>query len=344
MSGVVRHPRLLVLADGAVLPGVIEANVVSNNHFAADRFRVTVAAGGDQLGLLARDGMVIEIQVSLDDGVSYARLLTGEADRVAFDPLRGIISIDGRDLAARLIETRAGESFANLTASEIATLLAARHQLAADVQTTTQLVGRSWEQGRDRLMLNRFGSVTTEWDLLVLLAGREGFDLWVSGRTLHFRPGRAGAITLSPADVVGLRLERALTLAGDVEVLVKSWSALRHRGFSQSARRAGAAGRRAQRYICSVPGLTEDEALQMAERRLAEITRHQRVVTLDMPGELAMVPRMKMSLMATGTDFDRDYWIDRVDRRISMAHGFRQSVHACNSNDVGKEGGSWSDS
>jgi len=39
----VRQPRLRVLANGAELPGVISASVTSNNHFAADRFHLTVA-------------------------------------------------------------------------------------------------------------------------------------------------------------------------------------------------------------------------------------------------------------------------------------------------------------
>lgn len=33
----VRQPRLQVLADGAVLPGAVSAEVNSNNHLAADR-------------------------------------------------------------------------------------------------------------------------------------------------------------------------------------------------------------------------------------------------------------------------------------------------------------------
>ena len=39
---------------------------------------------------------------------------------------------------------------------------------------------------------------TTEWDLLATLAGWEGFDVWVSGTTLHFRPPD----TLTPPPVL----------------------------------------------------------------------------------------------------------------------------------------------
>jgi hypothetical protein len=56
MSGS-RQPRLLVLANGAALPGVIDAEVVSNNHYAADRFRVSVAINADTVGTTALVGL-----------------------------------------------------------------------------------------------------------------------------------------------------------------------------------------------------------------------------------------------------------------------------------------------
>ena len=165
--------------------------------------------------------------------------------------------------------------------------------------------------------------------MLVALAAVEGVDVWVAGETLHFRPRAAARpVVLTPGAVSGLRLERALTLAGDIEVVVRSWNVLRRKAFAQTARRGGTRGGRAQRYVYVVPGLTPDEAQTLAQARLAEITRHERAVAIDMPGELAIMPRGRLGLAATGTDFDRDYWVDRVERRVSVAHGFQQSVHA----------------
>ncbi len=351
MSGTqdVRWPRLRVLAEGREVLGVFEADVVSNNHFAADSFQLGVAVAADPAGnaaLTASPGVVLDVQVSLDDGSGFTSLVQGEADQVRLDATRGVLRLEGRDLSARLIETRTAETFANLTASEIAELLAGRHGLAADVQATTRLIGRGWAQGRDVVGLGRHGRVTTEWDLLVALAGFEGFDVWVSGTTLHFRPGEAGgSVTLTPSEVSSLRLERAMTLAGDIEVVVRSWNVLQSRAFTQVARRQGTGhggkSERAQRYVYVLPGLTPDEALQVAQARLAEITRHERVVAIEMPGELEISPRGRLTLAATGTDFDQDYWVDRVARRISVAQGFRQTVHGRNSTG-GQEGSAWS--
>ena len=334
----VRQPRLRVLIDGRDVPGVFEADVVSNNHLSADLFHVSIALAADPRivnDIGNREEIRVELQLSLDGGGEYVSLIQGEADSIAIDPLRGLIRLDGRDLSGRLIETRTREVFVNQTASDIATTLASRHGLEADVVETSRIVGRNWASGRDRLGLAAYGRATTEWDLLVGLAVEEGFGVWVSGETLHFRPGadERDAVTLGPSDVSSLRLERSLTLAGDIEVVVRTWNVLRQQAFVQTARRSGGgrrSGERARRYVYVIPGLTPDEALRVAQARLAQITRHERVVAIEMPGDLTIEPRGRLQLSATGTDFDQDYWVDRVERRISVAHGFRQTVRARN--------------
>ena len=342
MSGALRRPRLEVLGNGAKLAGVCEAEVVSTNHFAADRFSVELALAADPFGLGALvDAARVEIDIRASlGGAGFVSLVQGDADVVSLDPLAGLLRLEGRDFSARLIEARGGEAFVNQTASEIATLLAGRHGLAADVQATATPVGRYWAGNRGRLVLERHGRATTEWDLLATLAGFEGFDLWVDGATLHFRPGlgRPNAV-LTPGMVRGLRLERALTLAGDVEVTVKSWLPAARSGCVETATRPGSGGR-ARRYVYIVPGLTADQAAQLASRRLAEVTRHERVVAIDMPGELDLSPRQGLTLAGTGTGFDQDYWIDRIERRLSPAHGFRQTVHARNGN-ASREAAPW---
>jgi hypothetical protein len=339
-----RQPRLLVLANGSPLVGAIDAEVINSSHYAADRFCVTLSIGVDPgafATLSALTTIRVEVQVSLDGGASFASLILGNADCLEIDPLRGTWRMSGRDLSAGLIEARTQETFANQTSSEIATTLAGRHGLQADVQTTTTVVGRYWQLEHDRIVLNRFASVTTEWDLLVLLAGLEGFDAWVTGTTLHFRAPvatpapeavlRAAATPDGPANVTGLRLERALNLAQDIQVTVKSWNSRQQRAFVRQATRAGAGGNM-QDYVYVVPNLAPDDALHYAQNRLAELIQHERCVGAEMPGELSLAPRTMLRLEGTGTDFDQAYWIGRVERRISMRHGFTQMVHAKNTN------------
>jgi len=256
------------------------------------------------------------------------------------------LTLHGRDYAARLIEARTQETFANQTSSEIATTIAARHGLIADAQSTTTPVGRYWQLEHDRVTLDQFSRTTTEWDLLTTLAGHKGFDLWVTGTTLHFRPAatsatpnailRPVATLTGPANVTTLRLERSLTLARDIEVTVKSWNNRQQAAFIQTARRTsqgqgqGKAGGPPQKYVYVVPNLTPDDALKLAQRKLAELSAHERLVTADMPGELALAPRQQIRLEGTGTGFDQPYWIDSIDRHLHFARGFTQRLHARN--------------
>jgi len=251
MSGVldpsVRQSRLRVLANGSEVAGVIEASVSSNNHFAADCFRVTLAAVPTTLA--GTVDITLDVQFSLDGGASFTSLVQGVVDLLDLDPVQGTLTLTGRDLTAALIETRTQDTFANQTSSEIATILAGRHGLAANVTATTTPVGRYWELEHDRLLLNDFSRATTEWDLLVELAQHEGFDVWVSGTALYFQPPqpsnapqavlRPVATTAGPVNVVSLRLERALTLAGAIEVTVKSWHSRLGTACVQTARNGG---------------------------------------------------------------------------------------------------------
>jgi len=222
-----------------------------------------------------------------------------------------------------LIETRTQETFANRTSSEITSLLAQRHNLTPRVTATTTPVGRYYQSEHDRTTLDQFSHATTEWDLLVFLARQEGFDVFVQGQTLYFQPTTQTvdlAVSLQPRDAIALKLERSLTLARDIEVVVKSWNSRQNNAFVQTARApgcgAGGSGGSPQRYVFIQPNLTPDDALKLAQRKLAELTRHERTIRMSLPGELSLSPRSMIALEGTGTEFDQVYYVDVIERRL----------------------------
>ena len=337
-----RAPRLQVLVNGVAAPNPVVADIVSNNHYAADTFRVTLALGSSPAGpwCSVRD-MAVDIQISLDAGSTWTSLLQGSVDTVEFAPLTGTVRLAGRDRTAALIEARTQETFANQTASDIASLLAARQNLAADVATTTSLVGRYWQLEHDRTTLNQFGQATTDWDLLVSLAQHEGFDVWIDAATLHFQPVmpangvatvlRASSTQDGPANVIGLHLDRALALADDIEVTVKSWNARAQTAFVQTAASgvsANGAGNAPRRYVYLVPNLAPDAALKLAEQKLSTLIRQERIMSADLPGELQLRPRMQVQLAGTNTEFDQVYWIEEIARRLDVQSGFTERIRA----------------
>ena len=49
-----------------------------------------------------------------------------------------------------------------------------------------------------------------------------------------------------------------------------------------------------------------------------------------MPGDLTLDPRSMIQLTGTKTDFDQTYFVDEIDRHLSMEIGFVQHVRAKN--------------
>jgi phage protein D len=203
------------------------------------------------------------------------------------------------------------------------------------------------------MTLNDFTRVTTEWDLLTFLAQEEGFSVWVSGNTLNFQPvppptQNPVVITLSggqdpwvTSNAATVRLRRALTLARDIQVTVQSWSSRTASAFKVTAKAtgakkasasatAGAGQTTTQNYVYTRPNLTHAQAQALANQKLAELSAHERVVTITMAGETSMTPRQGLQIMGTGTNFDLAYYITEINRHID-AEGFGQTVTAKNS-------------
>ena len=324
------------------MPGAIEAEVLSNNYYGADRFIVSLALGSNsnygaaQFWASTVD-ILVEVQFSLDSGASFTSLVMGAVDNVSIDPVHGFVHLAGRDLAASLIEARTQESFTNQTSSEIAILLAERHDLEPQVFKTTNPVGRYYQNEHDRVTFDQFSHSTTEWDLLVFLARQEGFDVFVEGQALYFQPSTNVtdiALTLRPTDVVAIRLGRELTLARSMQVIVKSWNSRENTVFVQKAvaSASDASTRRGpQSYVFIKPNLAPNDALDFAQKRLAELMRHERTVEIEMPGELALTSRSMIALDGTGTDFDQVYRVDAIERRLDPHRGMTQCVRATNS-------------
>jgi phage protein D len=310
----------------------MDLDVLVNAHFAAGRFRLRAAMPAVQADTLLDADTVLDLQICL--GGLPTSLIQGQADSIHIDPIRNTIEIDGRDLTARLLDARTQETFANQTASEIATTLAGRHNLTPVVTATTTLAGRYYGAEHDRITLGQFSRATTEWDLLSFLAAREGFDVFVTGQTLYFQP-RSQTTTpllLTPGDCITLSLEQALTLARDIEVTVKSWNTRHQAAFTQTARSTakGSRGGAPQRIVVVRPNLQPNDALQLAQRILADLSSHERIVHADLPGELTLTSRSQITLSGTGTDFDQTYYIAELDRHFSLAHGYTQRLRLKN--------------
>jgi hypothetical protein len=122
-----------------------------------------------------------------------------------------------------------------------------------------------------------------------------------------------------------------MTLAGDIEVTVKSWNSQQQSAFTQTARRSLSSSDGSgltRSYIYVRPNLTTDGALQMAQNKLATLASHEFVMTATMPGELVLSPRATVTLVGTGSAFDQNYVIDEIVRHFDAQQGFEQTLRA----------------
>jgi len=358
----VRQPRMKVLANGAEIR-CLSAEVHSNNHYRADTFSIEAAlsAGsandakfwGDQTTVL------IDIQFGFATGASgtasFTSVFQGEIDHLDLHIPTGLIRADGRDLTARLIDSKTHETFLNKTSSQIATDLAGRHGLTPVVTETQGLVSRFYKQDHDRITLGQFSKTTTEWDLLTYLAQNEGYDAYVKGQELHFEPSTdastssAIVVNYAPAtqggqsaspvcDVIDLRLERSLTLAKDIKVVAQSWHSgkgARVKSEVATAQGSGAsagggAKDAAQTVFRVYPNKTKDELDKIAKALLEELSRHERVITYSQPGEAALTARSMVRLQGTGSSWDQLYYVDTISRSMRFDGGFVQHVRCKN--------------
>ena len=305
------------------MPGVIDASVWSNNYLAADRFHVRLAAAAGGLALVDVPEVRLEVQAGFQDG--WTGLVVGEADSVSLNPVQGIVDVEGRDLSALLVDNRVNETFANRTSSEIAQELGGRHGLSVDATATETLVGRYYQSEHDRLTMGQFARTMSEWDLLAYLAGQEGFDLFMDGDTLRFGPRDASdVVTVDVSECTDARLDHSLMMERTIEVTVQSWDQRGAEAVVETVQ-GGGSGRNWKHSVVK-PNLPAVEAERLAQRILSDLIRHQRHVTLSMPGELTINARRLVALSGSQTAWDGTYAVSEVHRQLDARRGFTQRV------------------
>ncbi len=319
----VETPQIRISVSGVVISGLTALEITSLGYFEADRFQLDFALGSGPLGSIdyfAGLGLqVLTIEAAIG-GLGYLTLLVGQIDNVQIRLADQMAILSGRDLSCLLLDSQVSESFVNQTASQIATVIAQRHQLAANVTQTNTLVGQYYELAHARVALGQYARATTEWGLLVELAQAEGFDLSVTGTTLNFGPtAPSDPVFVTPASFLDLSLDMAASLATGLSV--KSWNT---RNKAVVSANAGSGTAR----VMIRPNLTQDLAQEMASAQLATLSRHGVVLEGRMPADVTLLPGMGMVLGGTGSVFDQSYTVAMVTRMLSTRSGFVQMVRA----------------
>lgn len=354
-----RRPRGVVKIDGNNA-SFLSFSVDSSTHFNADKWRVELECWNqpEDFGIFFWDDAAnVQVECLMgflgqNDDVSAlpsspTSMILGQVDNVSVDPIRGCISLSGRDLTARLIDTKTTMKWPDAVASHIVTQLANQVGLTPQVTATNTPVG----QYQDSAYSQNSRDVPM-WDIITYLAQQEGFDAYVTGTTLYFGPPQADTdsnpipVTVEvPTDTLGIssngtrvRLGRSLTLASDISVTILSHG-VKNGTIKATATRAGtkAAGSSAgkasatvQNYTIRRPNLTQDQAQTLANNTLADLTKHEKTMTVCMEGDPAVSVHRMLTLSGTGTAWDQKYYIQSIERNYEFGGPFDMEISAKN--------------
>jgi phage protein D len=339
-----RAPRAQVLANGQQIAGVERFEVTVNNHRSAATWSVTVASGADPKHTAAfwqpTADVSIEILVDADGDGTFTSLVKGRLDGTEISLEQSLVTLNGRDRVADLIETKTFKNYRNQKSSDVAAAIASGHGLTADIDPTQALVGRYYEVDHDRIQQDQFARAQTEWDLLLYLAQDEGFDCWITDDTLHFKkPIELStdpwivAVNLASgyqSNVTELRLSRHNFLDRSVQVVIKSWNTRQAKGFQvtapTSASKASASGGKSQRYVLIRANLTQDQAQQAANNLYLDILKHSRVISFTAPADIRLTIRTPLALQGSGLDYDQRYFVNEIKWTWGMTEGFKMDV------------------
>lgn len=360
-KSVVNFPRTIVLINGKPVK-VQSLTTHTTTFYTADNFNLTIPLNGqtspftfDYFSRAAQFAVQVYFGFPPDPNNFTKSDLTlvfaGETDQPIVNQVTGTVIMSGRDLTGRLIDTKTTQKFTNLTASQLATKFATEHKLTPVVTPTSTKLGVFYI--RDQTLLTR---ETTEWDLLTYAAQQEDFVVYVEANNLIFKPIPSESsppylITYKPgtneyASPVGnfkdLQFIRDMTVAQDVIVRVRvPYSPQTYSAFTVSAtahnsstsRRTGLpipSGKK-QTYSFVESGLTREQALQFAQRKLRDISRHGIKVEIKMPGDELLKKDSLIKIQGTQSAFDSVYYSENVMRTFRFdGTGFSMSISAKN--------------
>jgi len=350
--GATRQPRLQILCKGQPVGGALSFLVHNNNYYNSDTFTARFALNADpnygiQWWGAQENPLLLDIQASVDGGQTWTSLILGQVDHIQIHLEKGLCEVDGRDMTANFIDTKTQQTYQNLTASQIVEKLAGEHGMTADVTPTTTLVGRYYEIDHERIGAGEFTRTTTEWNLMCSFAQKEGFDIWVTGTTVHFHP----TVPEDPnpfvvlwdqgrffSNAIEITVDRALTFAKDIIVVVQSWDSRTGKSVTKyapsGARAAAVASGKAQQFTYVHPNMSEAEAQVEANRIREDLTKHERLLEFSVPADLMVTARNQVSLQGTGSSWDQPYFIDNISRSMSWDEGFIQRIKAKNHSPV----------
>ncbi|HLZ32152.1 MAG TPA: VgrG-related protein [Chloroflexota bacterium] len=231
---------------------------------------------------------------------------------------RAITTIRAYNRAHRLHHGRQSRSFLTMSDSDIVSRVAASASLEARVDATDEVHDYVLQYNQ------------TDWEFLRERAARNGYELFVTGRILHFRKPRDGE-TLGPQQDLWNNLQRIhvkLSAAEQVgEVVVRAWDVTTKKAIVGSAitgTRAPAIGEKrpgsqfaknfgeSKVYVVDRPVASQAEAQSLAQAIYNELDAALVEGEGTCAGDAGIVPGITLNLSTLGTRLSGTYYVTAV--------------------------------
>lgn len=310
---------------------IVDLQIENNLELAADSFECTLRNDKLLSDFLRKEQEVKFYIGYVQDPVKWEKeelthLFTGKIDGVKPNFGKSMtVRLLGRDFSAPLIDSEFSLAFAERTASQIAELLADKYGLAKQITETTVIVEKDLYKDKK------------EWAILQEIADREGFICYVDkNKALYFGPrtddeNQEISQTLIYRDTEKPQQSSLLSIEFDDSMLgiinrvvVRHWlgkhkQLIEARAINQDL--IDKYGKKT-RIIYSAKAKTQEVAQAEADKRLKQLSRA--VVTaqgVSVLGNAALGAQKMLAIQNCGR-FDGNYFVDRVQHRISMSGGY----------------------
>ncbi|MCL1588473.1 MAG: phage baseplate assembly protein V [Actinomycetia bacterium] len=306
-------------AASQILGAVAEVEVIARRGCPA-RFtmRLEFASEGDLfasvdgiVGKMLAPGTQIEImrrtrrtQTSVLIGIVDTVGIDLDLDRTTRPPT---IVVEGHDRAHLLTRQEKTRVFTAMSATDVAEHVASDHGLKSDTDASDRFA-------------HMFQSGETDWDLLVRLAARIGFDVYVTGDTLHFQAtGRRGESRMTWRRGLVRFMPLVTPSRQSAHVTVRGWDQVHKEEIvgEGSTGDPNPVGRSIQ--VSDGRLGTTQEAIDLAQAMADEIERSATTGTgLLRPGRPNVMPGVLATIGGLGTGFDGEYYVGATAHRFTV--------------------------
>jgi phage protein D len=354
-QGFATSPRAIVLINGIQVSVThIEVNTAQFGY--ADTFTIFMPLIG-QTAPINRDYFATNQNVLVTIYIGFPPnpnsftsndldlIITGNADQYRDNLGTNFIEISGRDLTSKFIEAKITQYFPNQTSSQIVTAFANEQGLTPQVTATSTVVG-AFYQNQQTLLANQM----SQWDMITYLAQQEDFQAFVSGNTFIFEPKTdqssnpyiinyvlaSSSVAFPYGNFISCEVVTNTNLAGNVQVTVRvPYDTRTGQAFSVKVKSTQTKGisNTTRKYVLRKPGLTPQQAQQLASQLLEQHTSQGVGLNISMPGDNILKKDSIIQLKGTGTYYDQTYFPDEIRREINFEDGgYRMYIYARNTN------------